>query len=85
MSCLLLSQRGELADPSSLETFVLAAWLSESRTPQLDWNIQFTGLFMVTGKRNGVVLKVHENSECQVKRVFPLSFSPERVIITQEA
>lgn len=50
----------------NLAAFSLANW-----TPQLDWNTLFTGLLMVTDGLTGGVLKVHEDSVCQMRRVFP--------------
>lgn len=44
---------------------------SESRTPQLDWNILFTGLFVVTGGLIDSGIKGAPNVSGQMRDDFP--------------
>lgn len=50
--------------------------LSERRTSQRDWNILFTGLFVVTGRLSGGVLKVHETAYAKWREFFQNSVRP---------
>lgn len=50
-------------------------WQTVLRTPQLDWNILFTGLFMVTDGLNGGVLKV-QTASAKRREFFQNSLGP---------